>query len=34
MVFDAAVDRAYAGRRRVAWYEVFAGEKAFPTALR
>jgi isocitrate dehydrogenase len=29
MVFDAAVDRAYAGRRRVAWYEVFAGEKAF-----
>ncbi len=27
-VFDAAVDRAYKGRRRVAWYEVFAGEKA------
>jgi len=29
MVFDAAVAKAYGGRRRVAWYEVFAGEKAF-----
>jgi isocitrate dehydrogenase len=28
-VFDAAVEKAYAGRRRVAWYEVFAGEKAY-----
>jgi isocitrate dehydrogenase len=28
-VFDAAVQRAYGGRRRVAWYEVFAGEKAY-----
>ncbi|MGA2481637.1 MAG: NADP-dependent isocitrate dehydrogenase [Candidatus Acidiferrales bacterium] len=28
-VFDAAVERAYSGQRRVAWYEVFAGEKAF-----
>jgi isocitrate dehydrogenase len=28
-VFDAAVERAYEGRRRVAWYEIFAGEKAF-----
>ena len=27
-VFDAAVEIAYNGRRRVAWYEVFAGEKA------
>ena len=27
-VFDAAVERAYNGKRRVAWYEVFAGEKA------
>ena len=27
-VFDAAVERAYGGRRRVVWYEVFAGEKA------
>jgi isocitrate dehydrogenase len=28
-VFDAAVERAYGGKRRVVWYEVFAGEKAF-----
>jgi isocitrate dehydrogenase len=28
-VFDAAVEKAYGGRRRVAWMEVFAGEKAF-----
>src|SRR5439155_22830766 len=28
-VFDAAVQRAYGGQRRVAWMEVFAGEKAF-----
>jgi len=28
-VFDAAVEKAYAGKRRVAWYEIFAGEKAF-----
>ncbi|MBZ5581178.1 MAG: isocitrate dehydrogenase (NADP(+)) [Acidobacteriia bacterium] len=28
LVFDAAVQQAYGGRRRVAWYEVFAGEKA------
>ncbi len=27
-VFDAAVEKAYAGQRRVAWYEIFAGEKA------
>jgi isocitrate dehydrogenase len=27
-VFDAAVERAYGGRRKIAWYEVFAGEKA------
>jgi isocitrate dehydrogenase len=27
-VFDAAVQKAYQGHRRVAWYEVFAGEKA------
>src|SRR5215468_2841848 len=30
-VFDAAVEHAYAGKRRVAWFEVFAGEKAFNT---
>ena len=27
-VFDAAVERAYSGKRRVAWFEVLAGEKA------
>jgi isocitrate dehydrogenase len=27
-VFNAAVGKAYKGKRRVAWYEVFAGEKA------
>ena len=27
-VFDAAVEKAYQGKRRVAWYEIFAGEKA------
>jgi len=24
-VFDAAVERAYGGRRRVEWFEVYAG---------
>jgi isocitrate dehydrogenase len=28
-VFDAAVEKAYGGKRRVAWYEIFAGEKAY-----
>src|SRR5512137_478662 len=28
-VLDAAVEKAYRGRRRVAWTEVYAGEKAF-----
>ncbi len=28
-VFDAAVEKAYGGRRRVAWREVLAGQKAF-----
>jgi isocitrate dehydrogenase len=27
-VFDAAVEKAYGGRRRIAWMEVLAGEKA------
>jgi len=27
-VFDAAVEKAYIGKRRVVWYEIFAGEKA------
>jgi len=28
-VFDAAVEKIFGGKRRVVWYEVFAGEKAF-----
>jgi isocitrate dehydrogenase len=28
-VFDAAVERAYGGRRRIHWMEVLAGEKSF-----
>jgi isocitrate dehydrogenase len=28
-VFDAAVEKAYRGARRIVWREVFAGEKAF-----
>ena len=27
-VFDAAVQKAYAGKRKVAWFEVFAGESS------
>ncbi len=27
-VFDAAVQKAYGGKRRIVWYEAFAGEKA------
>ncbi|CAM3404863.1 MULTISPECIES: NADP-dependent isocitrate dehydrogenase [Saccharibacillus] len=30
-VFDAAVEKAYGGEKKLAWYEVFAGEKAFNT---
>ena len=30
-VFDAAVENAYKGRRRIHWKEVLAGEKAFTT---
>ena len=30
-VFDAAVEVAYGTRRKVAWMEIFAGEKAFST---
>ncbi|NQX49363.1 NADP-dependent isocitrate dehydrogenase [Paenibacillus tritici] len=30
-VLDAAVERAYGGEKKIAWYEVFAGEKAFNT---
>jgi len=28
-VFDAAVQKAYSGRRKAVWFEVFAGEAAF-----
>jgi isocitrate dehydrogenase len=28
-VFDAAVKSVYGGKRRIVWYEIFAGEKAF-----
>jgi isocitrate dehydrogenase len=28
-VFDAAVEKAYGGERKVSWMEVFAGEKSF-----
>ncbi len=28
-VLDAAVQKAYAGEKKIAWYEVYAGEKAF-----
>src|SRR5579864_7841949 len=28
-VFDAAVEKAFGGKRKIAWMEVFAGEKAF-----
>src|ERR1700737_2293009 len=27
-VFDAAAEKAYGGKRRIAWFEIFAGEKA------
>ena len=28
-VLDAAVEKAYGGDKKIAWYEIFAGEKAF-----
>ena len=28
-VFDAAVQKAYGGRRKIAWMEVYAGQKSF-----
>src|SRR4051812_27152663 len=28
-VLDAAVEKAYSGEKKIAWYEVYAGEKAF-----
>ncbi len=29
LVFDAAVEKAYAGKKKICWFEVLAGEKAF-----
>src|SRR5262245_21236015 len=29
VVFDVAVQKAYGGKRQIAWMEVYAGEKAF-----
>ncbi len=28
-VFDAAIEKAYGGKRKIEWFEVYAGEKAF-----
>src|SRR5271167_3778712 len=28
-VFDAAVEKAYKGKRKISWFEVFAGQTAF-----
>src|SRR5580658_5054770 len=28
-VFDAAVEKSYGGKRKIAWMEVLAGEKSF-----
>jgi len=28
-IFDAAVEKAYGGTRRIVWFEVYAGEKAY-----
>ncbi|MGH2405486.1 MAG: isocitrate dehydrogenase (NADP(+)) [bacterium] len=30
-IFDAAVAKAYGGKRRIVWFEVYAGEKSFKT---
>ena len=32
-VFDSAVEKAYTGKRRISWMEVYAGEKAFNMGL-
>ncbi|MXW22797.1 MAG: isocitrate dehydrogenase (NADP(+)) [Candidatus Dadabacteria bacterium] len=29
IVFDAAVEKAYGGKKKIAWFEVLAGEKAY-----
>ena len=30
-VWDAAVEKAYGGKKKIIWYEIFAGEKAHKT---
>ena len=30
-VFDSAVEKAYSAKRKIVWFEVFAGEKAYDT---
>jgi len=30
-IFDAAIAKAYGGKRRIVWFEVYAGEKSFKT---
>ena len=30
-VFDSAIEKAYNGKRKVEWFEIFAGEKAVTT---
>ena len=32
-VFDAAIEKAYRGRKKIAWMEVYAGEKSFNMGL-
>ncbi|MCB1241819.1 MAG: NADP-dependent isocitrate dehydrogenase, partial [Verrucomicrobiae bacterium] len=29
VVFDAAVEKAYGGKRKISWFEVYAGEKSY-----
>jgi len=33
-VFDAAVEKAYGGKRKIEWKEVYAGQKAMDIPLR
>ncbi len=28
-IFDAAVDKAYQGKKKISWFEVFAGQRSF-----
>ena len=31
-VFDAAVEKAFGGKKKISWFEVFAGQAAFGAA--